>query len=130
MLGHGGEDVDREAVGMGVVGGDEIDPGLHQRCEEGDVSAQAIDLGHQERRPRAPSKGHCGGKLQPVIALSRLDLLELSEDLSPSLADEGLHIGLLGFEPEAPCFRGMTRQGEILPGRLSGQAVADSIKRT
>ena len=77
MLGNGRQDMDRELVHVRIVHGHELDAALHQRCNEGQVAGQTIELG--DHQPGLlPLAGRDGrGELRPVIvALAALDLGE------------------------------------------------------
>ena len=48
MLGHGGQDVHREPVGLREVYGRELDPALHEVRYERYVAGEAIELRDDE----------------------------------------------------------------------------------
>jgi hypothetical protein len=43
VLGDGGQDVNRRLVGVGVIDRHELNAGVHQRCNEGEIARQAIE---------------------------------------------------------------------------------------
>ena len=80
MLGKGRQDVDGEPVGLGHVGGDELDAGLHQPGDEVNIAGQPIQLGDDQRclLPAAQLDGL--EQLGPVgVALAGFDLGKLSQ---------------------------------------------------
>ena len=100
VLGDGGEDVQGQLVGGGHVDRGELDTGLHQVGDEGDIARQAVELGdHQHGPPPAQLEG--GGELRAVVALAALDFRELGNQLAG--ADEAGDGGALGLEPDWPC---------------------------
>ena len=61
VLSYGGENVDRQLVGMGDINGNKFDAAFHKHGNEGQVTGQAVELGDDKAlpsafcRPRAPS---------------------------------------------------------------------------
>jgi hypothetical protein len=100
VLGNGGEDVDRELVREGHVGGDELHARLHQLRGEGDVAGEPVELGDDQLGPELLAGGERGGELRPVAALAGLDLDELVRE-RPFPAVEVVGDGLaLRLQPE------------------------------
>ena len=48
MLSHRGKDMNGELVGVRVIDRDELDTGVHQRCDEREIARQSIELGDDE----------------------------------------------------------------------------------
>ena len=77
MLGNGRENMQRQAGRMRVVNGDELDTGIHQRGNEGQISREAIQLGDDQPRLALAAESQRTLKLRAVIALAGLDFREL-----------------------------------------------------
>ena len=73
VLCHGGEDVNREPVGLREVHRLELDAAFHKVRDEGHVAGKPVQLGDEERgaRPSAPLDGSL--KLRPVGSLPTLN---------------------------------------------------------
>ena len=48
MLCDGGQDVNRELVGVRIIDGDELNTGVHQRRDESQIARQPIELGDHQ----------------------------------------------------------------------------------
>ena len=48
VFGDSGQDADGEPVGVRIVGCEELDVAVHQRGDEGQIAAQAVELGDDE----------------------------------------------------------------------------------
>lgn len=96
MLGDGGEDVQGQPVGTRHVHGDELDPALHQACDEGDVAGQPVELGDDQRGALPLAGGDGGMEFRPVVLPAALDLGEFGEDVAtPSRKiSDGAALGL------------------------------------
>ena len=57
-------------------------PAVHQRGDEGDAAAQAIQFRHQQGGLALLGQRHRGGQLQPVAALAAFDLDEFRDLLA------------------------------------------------
>jgi hypothetical protein len=69
VLGSGGKHVKRQSVGSRHVGNGEMEAlGVHQRGDEGDAAAQAVELRHQHDGPVPFGQRYRGGQLRPVAA--------------------------------------------------------------
>ena len=77
MLGNGRENMQGQPGRMRVVHGDELDAGIHQRGNEGQISREAIQLGDDQPRLALAAEGQRSLKLRAVVALAGLDLGEL-----------------------------------------------------
>ena len=73
MLSHGGEDMDRQLVGMGVINGNEFDAAFHKRGNEGQVAGQAVELGDDKPCPLLFAGRQSLFQLRTISALAALD---------------------------------------------------------
>ena len=80
------------------VGNGEIEAlAVHQRGDEGDAAAQAIQLRHQQGGLALLGQRHRGGQLRPVAALAAFDLNEFRDLLAvvaQKIAAHGLALRL------------------------------------
>ena len=81
VLGNGGEQVDGELVGLGHVGCNEVHAAFHQAGNEMDVAGEPVELGDDELGFLAATCVERRGELGPVVALARLNLGELGDEL-------------------------------------------------
>jgi len=101
VLGDSGKYVDGEPVGVRVVGGDELDVAVHQRCDEGEIAGEAVELCDDELGLVLAAGGQGLLKFGAIRAFAGLDLGMLGDQL-PGAAIEVGHDGLaLGVEAEA-----------------------------
>jgi hypothetical protein len=99
MLSHGGQNVHRQAVGLGEVNRGELDPAFHQVGDEGDVTGQAIQFGDDQGCAMQTAQAQRLGQLRPVVALAALH--HLGHELPGATVEVGPHGLLLGLEPKA-----------------------------
>ena len=93
--------MDAEAIRMGHIGDEELHAGIHQHGNEGQATAQAIELGDYQSSATAPTFGQSKVELGPIIFLAGRDLSELGDRrpvIAAEIADEGL---LLRLDAEA-----------------------------
>jgi len=81
VLGDCGEDVHRQPVHAGHVGGDEVNPALHQVGDERHADRQPAELGDQQRRTAGAAHGERCGQADAVGLAPALHILELADDL-------------------------------------------------
>ena len=117
MLSHGGEDMDRQLVGMGVINGNEFDAAFHKRGNEGQVAGQAVELGDDKPCPLLFAGRERPPQLRAVGALAALDLGELI-DQRPPTAVQVVHDGF--------ALRVETQAGFALPIRADAE-ISDKL---
>ena len=101
VLGHGGEDVDGEPVGLRHVHGDKFHAGLHQPADKMDVARQPVELGDQQRGFMFPAGIERGGELWAVVLPAALDLGKALDYEFPVAAQGDTDGLLLGFQSKA-----------------------------
>ena len=75
MLGHSGQDVQRQPGGVRIIDRHELNAGVLHGGDEGHVAGEPVELGHHQLGPLLLTGRERGGKLWPVIAaLAALDL--------------------------------------------------------
>jgi hypothetical protein len=82
-----------------------LDAALLQRGDEGDVAAQAVELGDEQLGSRDLCSVHRGRKLRPRVELAAFDLDELGD----GLAADDLEISRYRFALR-PCLSVETRR--------------------
>jgi hypothetical protein len=82
-----------QPAGVGVVGGNELDIAFHEGADEGDVTAETVELGDQQDRavPAADIEGE--RELGAVVFGAALDLGELGQDGRAASGEELLDGG-------------------------------------
>ena len=100
MLGEGGQQMDHQLVGVGIVDGLELHPALHQVGNEGHVAAQAVELGNDERSLLLTALGQGGQQLGAFVFLTALDLGVVGADGVVLPLGEQAHGFLLGVESQ------------------------------
>jgi hypothetical protein len=114
MLGDGGEDLNREAVGCRVVDGDEVHLLVMQLSDERYRAREPVELGDNEYRavhPAVPKGGFKGRTIRPTTALN---LFVFGDQFVT--ADEGPDGFALGVQAKAGlalAFRGHSIIGDI-----------------
>jgi len=90
VLGDGGQDMQREPVGLRHVAAEQVDAAFQQAGDEGDVARQPVELGDEQRG--VGLLGMVEGLLQfrPVGALAALDLDVLRQQPASARRDEAL----------------------------------------
>ena len=84
VLVHRREDVDGQLVGVRVVNSHELDAGVRQRGNEGQVAAQPVELGDDELGLVLLAGRERLLQFRPVIALAALDLGEVVDKRPPA----------------------------------------------
>ncbi|MBB5057447.1 hypothetical protein HDF16_002153 [Granulicella aggregans] len=79
MLGYSSQDVNRQAIGLREVAGNEIDSSLHQRRDKVDVASKTIELGDDECCPMESTETQGFGNGGPVVPLSAFNFHDLSD---------------------------------------------------
>jgi hypothetical protein len=69
VLSHGGQDVDRESIGLWEVDGDELSTRLHKRGDEVDVTGQAVQFRNDEGGAVEPAESERFGDSGAVVTL-------------------------------------------------------------
>jgi hypothetical protein len=74
-LGNGGQNMDRQLVGVRIVAGNERHARIHDGRYKGDFARQPIQLGDHKRGALAPTRFKRLFQLGPICALAALDLV-------------------------------------------------------
>ncbi len=117
MLGHRCENMDGETVGSREVSGDELNPGLHQVRDEGDIPGEAVQLGNYQRR----SVNTAGRqRLCKPGAVRKTPAFDFRELLERFFAFQVVRDGfLLGLKPEAAT--ALAGRADPVVGNVSGR---------
>jgi hypothetical protein len=70
LLSDCGQDVDNEPIGLGHIDGQELDIGLHQVRDEGNVSGETVQLSDHQGSAMLAAELQGGGECGPVVALT------------------------------------------------------------
>src|ERR1035437_2555575 len=70
ILCHRRENVNGQRVGLGCIDSNELDAGFHQGRNEGNVTGQPVQLGHEQLSAMDAAESQSTGQLWPVAALS------------------------------------------------------------
>jgi hypothetical protein len=98
MLGHRRQDMQRQLVGVRIIDRNELNAGIHERCDKGQVSGQPIQLGNDQLGFVLAAGLERPHQLRPICPLAALNLNEFGHDFpctAVEVAPDGL---LLGFE--------------------------------
>jgi hypothetical protein len=74
--------MNREAIGLREVGGNEFNPAFHKFRDQGDVAGQAVELGYNQDRAEYATKPQRLIELGTGGLRSAFDLGELSEQFA------------------------------------------------
>lgn len=99
VFGHGRQDVEGEAGGVGHIAGPELHPALHEIGNDRHGAGEPVEFGDEEREALAATEFERVGKLRSVGLRAALDLRELRRELPALPAEEVGNGRLLGFEP-------------------------------
>jgi hypothetical protein len=86
MLGHSGENVQRQSRGVGIVASHELDVAVHHRRNEGDIPAQAVQLGDDQLAATLAADRQGFRQLRSIVTLAALNFDVLGDQLA---ADAG-----------------------------------------
>jgi len=116
VLGDGGQDVDREAIGLRKVSGDKFDAALHQLRSQSDVAGQPVKFRYGQCRAEDAAKPHTSASLNwGRSALVPLSISVNSANSSPETEWKCLST--------AACWA--SRPSPDLPASASTQIVTD-----
>jgi hypothetical protein len=90
----GGKDVNREAVGLRHVHGDEFHVAVHQVCDEGNIARQPVEAGDKKDGTTPAAFVQGGAQLGAVVLPPALDLDEFRDDMSTFMDISGNGIAL------------------------------------
>jgi hypothetical protein len=123
LLGQGGVEMEHEGIRVGPqLGHDERHPLRHQAADEGDVAAQAIQLGDDHRALRPPGCGQSGSEMgaavQSIGTLARFDLDDFVDDGVAFRFREPANATTLRLDAEAAAPLFLRRHPDVRNGLL------------
>jgi hypothetical protein len=101
MLSDGRQQVERQAVCMWQVAGDELNTAVHQVGDESDIAGKPIELGYDESRAVEPACRERSCELGPSVFAAGLNLNELTDNGVSTCRREVADCSSLGFKAQA-----------------------------
>ena len=102
MFGNSRQNVDGELVGVRVIDGHELDAGIHQGRNEGQISGQPIKLGDHQLGFVLTARLKRPGEFGPIGVLAALHLDKLADDLPGPAIEVIADCLLLRFSRPSP----------------------------
>ena len=113
VLGHGGQNVNREPVGLRKIHGHKLHPTFHKIGHEGHVAGQPVEFGDDQRGLVQAAELQRLRKLRAIAALAALDLHDLVHKLPVTAIQIGPYGLLLRLQAQSAAALALRRAAVV-----------------